>query len=128
MNDLTTPLTAPSGTAAQAFDAAPDSPAEVMMDPAAMTVAVFSAPDQPTAEVVRGALIGEGVPAVIGEQVADALAGQLSLAEGYYAEVRVPAEYEKAARQIIAAFESGQTGVSDEEFAAQAEAASDPGV
>ncbi len=93
-----------------------------------MTVAVYAAPDQPTAEVVRGALESEGIPAVIGEQVAGSLAGQLSIAEGYYAEVRVPPAYEAQARVALAAFDQGQNGVSDEELTAQAEAASDPRV
>jgi hypothetical protein len=93
-----------------------------------MTVAVYAAPDQPTAEVVRGALESEGIPAVIGEQVAESLAGQLSIAEGYYAEVRVPPAYEAQARATLDAFDQGQNNVSDEELNAQAEAASDPGV
>ena len=93
-----------------------------------MTVAVYAAPDQPTAEVVRGALENEGIPAVIGEQVAGSLAGQLSIAEGYYAEVRVPPGYEAQARALLADFEQGRGGVSDEELTAQAEAASDPQV
>ncbi len=93
-----------------------------------MTVAVYAAPDQPTAEVVRGALEGEGIPAVIGEQVAGWLAGQLAVGEGYYAEVRVPPAYETQARAVLADFEQEQGGVSDEELFAQAEAASDPRV
>ena len=99
-------------------------------DPGAveMTIAVYAAPDQPTADVVRGALEGEGIPAVIGEQVAGSLAGQLSVAEGYYAEVRVPPAFETQARAVLADFEQGRGGVSDDELAAQAEAASDPQV
>jgi len=93
-----------------------------------MTVAVFAAPDQPTAEIVRGALVGEGIPAVIGEQVADALAAPLEVAEAYYAEVRVPPAYETQARQVLDAFEAGSGPVSDEELAAQAAATSDPEV
>ncbi len=92
-----------------------------------MTVAVYAAPDQVTAEVVRGALEGEGIPAVIGEQVADAMAGPLAVGDGFWGEVRVPASYEDQARGVLAAFEQG-SATSDEELTAQAEAASDPQV
>src|SRR5687767_10396461 len=92
------------------------------------TVAVYTAPDQATAEIVRGALEGEGVPAVIGEQVAGSLEGALEVGEGYWGEVRVAAHDEGRAREILAAFESGQGGISEAEIAAQAEAASDPEV
>ena len=91
------------------------------------TVAVYAAPDQVTAEVVRGALEAEGVPAQIGEQVADAMAGPLAVGDGFWGEVRVPASHEQQARAILDAFEQG-SATSDEELTAQAEAASDPGV
>ena len=93
-----------------------------------MTVAVYAAPDQPTAEVVRGALEAEGIPAVIGEQVADAFAGAQATGEGYWGEVRVRAEDEARARAVLAAYEQPGAAVPEEELAAQAEAASDPGV
>ena len=93
-----------------------------------MTVAVYAAPDQATAEVVRGALEAEGIPAVIGEQVADAFGGPFAVGEGFWGEVRVPEADEERARAVLTAFEQGQGAVSDEERAAQAEAASDPAV
>lgn len=93
-----------------------------------MTVAVYAAPDQVTAEVVRGALAAEGIDAVIGEQVADALSGPFSLAEGYWGEVRVPSEQVDRARAVLATFEQAQTPVSEAELTAQAESASDPAV
>ena len=95
-----------------------------------MTVAVYAAKDQPTAEVVCGALNTEGIPAVVGEQVADAFESALAVAEGYYAEVRVPPAFEQQARELIAAYEQGggDVSVSDEALTAQALAASDPRV
>lgn len=95
---------------------------------AGATVAVYAAPDQITAEVVRGALEAEGIPAVIGEQVADAYAGPLALGEGFWGEVRVAAEDAERARATLTGFEQGWGGASDAELAAQAEAASDPEV
>lgn len=93
-----------------------------------MTVAVYVAPDQMTAEVVRGALEAEGIRAVIGEQVAGALAGPLELGEGYWGEVRVNSEDEDRARTLLQQFEQGQSPASDAELTAQAESASDPEV
>ena len=78
------------------------------------TVAVYSAPDPETAEIVRGALEGEGIPAMIGEQVADAYGGPLSVGEGYYCEIRVPAEYADSARAILQAYEDGEGRLPDE--------------
>ena len=96
-------------------------------DAAEMTVAVYAAPDQVTAEVVRGALEAEGIPALIGEQVADAMAGPLAVGDGFWGEIRVPASHEQQARDVLAAYEQG-SATSDEELTAQAEAASDPQV
>ena len=92
------------------------------------TVAVYAAPDAVTAEVVRGALQAEGIAAFIGEQVTDAYGGPFAVAEGFWGEVRVPTADEDAARAILADYEAGGGGVSEAEFAAQAEQASDPEV
>ena len=92
------------------------------------TVAVYAAPDAVTAEIVRGALEGEGILAVIGEQVTDALAGPFAVGESFWGEVRVNAADEAAARAVVAAFESGEGGFTDEELAAQAAQSEDPGV
>jgi hypothetical protein len=92
------------------------------------TVAIYAAPDAVTAEVVRGALQGEGIDARIGEQVTDAYGGPFAVAEGFWGEIRVPAAQEEAARALIAAFESGSGGVNDAEVAAEAERSSDPEV
>ncbi len=90
-----------------------------------MTVAVYAAPDQLTAEVVRGALEAEGIPAVIGEQVAGAYAGPLALAEGFWGEVRVNAADADRARVLLDAFERGQGAAPDVEPPASAGSAPD---
>jgi hypothetical protein len=89
------------------------------------TVAVYAAPDQVTAEVVRGALQGEGIDAMIGEQVTDAYGGPFAVAEGFWGEVRVPAAQAEAARAALAAFEAGRGALDDNEAAS---AESDPAV
>jgi hypothetical protein len=97
------------------------------------TIAVYSAPDMVAAELLRGQLEVEGIDAVIGEQVTGVYAGALAIGEGYAAEVRVPADSLERAQAIVLDFtEQMASGaiqpVSDEDLAAQAEAAYDPQV
>jgi hypothetical protein len=92
------------------------------------SVAVYAAPDQMTAEIVRGALEAEGIPAVIGEQVTGAMGPILPVGEGYWGEVHVPASLAEQARDIIKAFEEGLLCVPEEELTAAAERENDPGV
>ena len=80
-------------------------------------VAVFAAPDEMTAQIVRSALEAEGIPAAIGEQVASALAPGLSVGEGFWGEICVPASLAEQARAVIAALEEGSGRVSEEELA-----------
>jgi hypothetical protein len=97
------------------------------------TIAVYSAPDMVSAELLRGTLEVEGIDAVIGEQVTGMYAGALAVGEGYAAEVRVPADSLEQAQAIVLTF-TGQMAsgaiqpVSDEDLAAQAEASYDPEV
>lgn len=97
------------------------------------TVSVYSAPDMVTAELLRGTLEMEGIAAVIGEQVTGVYAGALAFGEGYAAEVRVPADSLESAQAVVLRFtEQRASGaiqpVSDEDLAAEAEAAYDPKV
>jgi hypothetical protein len=92
------------------------------------SVAVFAAPDQMTAEIVRGALEAEGIPAVIGEQVTSAMGPILPVAEGFWGEVHVPASLAEQARDVIKSFEEGILRVPEEELTAAAELDNDPGV
>ena len=119
----TTTTTVGDGAAAAAVMAAADGPPVPEM-----TVAVYAAPSEILAEMVRGALEAEGIAAVIGEQVTDAYAGAFALAEGFWGEVRVPASDEDRARAVLEAFEQGRGAASDAELTAQAESASDPQV
>jgi hypothetical protein len=97
------------------------------------TIAVYSAPDMVTAELLRGTLEVEGIDAVIGEQVTGMYAGALAVGEGYAAEVRVPADSLEQAQAVVLTFTEQMAGgaiqpVSDEDLAAQAEASYDPEV
>jgi hypothetical protein len=90
-------------------------------------VAVYAAPDPMTAEIVRAALEAEGIPALIGEQVTDA-APTLSVGEGFWGEVHVPASLAEEARLILQAIDEGRLGISEEELTEAAERDCDPGV
>jgi hypothetical protein len=92
------------------------------------TVAVFAAPDAMTAEVVRGMLLGEGIVAVIGEQVTSAVGGALAIGEGFWGEVRVPATQAEAARALLEAYETGDSDATSEALSQAADAAYDPEV
>lgn len=97
------------------------------------TIAVYSAPDMVSAELLRGMLEVEGIDAVIGEQVTGTYAGALVVGEGYAAEIRVPADSVERAQAIVLDFTEHMASdavqpVSDEELAAEAEASYDPNV
>lgn len=90
-------------------------------------MAVFAAPDAVTAELIRSVLQGEGIDAVIGEQVTEAYSAPFAVAEGFWGEVRVPADQADTARTLLAQYET-DAGVSEAEIAAVAERTSDPEV
>jgi len=96
------------------------------------TVAVYSAPDPISANLLIGVLAQEGISAALGEQVTGAYVGPFSVAEGYFGEVRVPAEHAERAAPIVEAFVAqlagGEPPFSEADLAAQAEAAYDPNV
>jgi hypothetical protein len=88
---------------------------------------VYAAPNQLLAELAVQALAEEGIPAVIGERVTDAL-GSIRVSEGFWGEVCVPPSQEERARAVIDAFLASAGEISEEELAAAAERESDPGV
>jgi len=93
------------------------------------TVAVYAAPDDMTAGIVRGMLEAEGLSAVLGEQVADAYGQALAVGEGYYAEIRVPADQADQERALIAAYENQRPETAaaiEEALEIEATSSSDP--
>ena len=93
------------------------------------TVAVYAARDAVTAEVVRGMLAAEGITAIIGEQVTDALGGAFAVGEGFWGEVRVPGSEEEVARSLLQSYENGQgDNAAAEELNRAAESSFDPQV
>jgi len=77
-------------------------------------VSVFRAPDQASADLVRGLLESEGIAAYIDSRQVAWFDGVMTMATGYWGDVVVPTDQEAAARDIIAAYE--QSPASEDEI------------
>ena len=74
-------------------------------------IVVFRAPDESTAHIVHGLLVGEGIPAMIQSRQAAMYDGVLTMGEGYWGDVVVPREHADQSRQLIEAYrEDGSEG------------------
>lgn len=91
-------------------------------------VAVYAAPDNIAAEMVRGVLEAEGIRAVIDKQVTDGYAQPLRLAAGFWGEVCVAAQDAEVARAVLDAYEAGRGRLGDNELETEAVRAFDPNV
>ena len=69
-------------------------------------VVVFRAPDQYTANVVKGLLASEDIPVVLESRQVAWLDGVMAMGEGFWGNVVVPAQYEQRSRSIIDAYEA----------------------
>lgn len=72
-------------------------------------VVVFKAPDESTANLVHGLLVGEGIPAVIESRQVAWMDGVMKLGEGYWGNIVVPKEDADRSREVIAAFHADVT-------------------
>jgi hypothetical protein len=70
-------------------------------------VVVFRAPDEVTANIVRGLLVGEDIPVVLESRMAAMYDGVFRAGEGYWGDVVVPEQCADRSREIIRAFETG---------------------
>ena len=68
-------------------------------------VVVFRAPDEFTANIVRGLLVGEDIPVVLESRQVSMYDGALTMGEGYWGDVVVPEQYAAHAREIIQAYQ-----------------------
>ena len=68
-------------------------------------VVVFRAPDEFTANIVRGLLVGEDIPVVLESRQVAMYDGALTMGEGYWGDVVVPDQYAARAREIIQAYQ-----------------------
>ena len=69
-------------------------------------IIVYKAPDEVTANVVRGLLTSEDIPAVLESRMIPWMDGVMKMGEGYWGDVVVPEEYVEQSRQIIEAYEA----------------------
>lgn len=67
-------------------------------------VVVFRAPDEFTANIVRGLLVGEDIPVVLESRQVAMYDGALTMGEGYWGDVVVPEQYAARSRELIDAY------------------------
>lgn len=66
-------------------------------------VVVFRAPDEVTANIVKGLLEGENIPVILESRMAAMFDGAFTMGEGFWGDVVVPEEFAKRSREIIEA-------------------------
>ncbi|MCE5322321.1 DUF2007 domain-containing protein [bacterium] len=64
-------------------------------------VVVFRAPDEMTANIVKGILEGENIPVVLESQMVPMYDGVFKTSVGYWGDVVVPEQYAERSREII---------------------------
>jgi hypothetical protein len=74
-------------------------------------VVVYRAPNEVTANIVRGLLVGEDIPVMLESRMAAMYDGALTMGEGYWGDVVVPKQYADRSREII----EGYSAASDTE-------------
>jgi hypothetical protein len=65
---------------------------------------VYRAPDEFTANIVKGLLVGEDIPVILKSRMAAMYDGALTMGEGYWGDVIVPTRLADRSRAIIEAF------------------------
>ncbi len=68
-------------------------------------VVVFRAPDEVTANLVVGLLIGEDIPALLQSRQVPWMDGALTAGEGYWGDVVVPSDYASKSIELIEAYQ-----------------------
>ena len=76
-------------------------------------VSIFRAPDEFTANIVRGLLVGEDIPVVLESRMAAMYDGALTMAVGYWGDVVVPERCAARSKELIEAYQADQAPESD---------------
>ncbi len=71
-------------------------------------IVVFRAPDEFTANIIKGLLVGEDIPVVLESRQAAMYDGALTMGEGYWGDIVVPEQYVARSREIIQAYQEKQ--------------------
>lgn len=80
--------------------------ADEELRPSGDLVVVFRAPNEYTANLVRGLLIGEDIPATLKSRQVAWLDGVMTMGEGFWGDVMVPREYAERSRELIDAYKA----------------------
>jgi len=67
---------------------------------------VFRAPDEVTANIVRGLLVGEEIPAMLQSRMVPWMDGVMKMGEGYWGDVLVPKDFAARSRNLIEAYQA----------------------
>jgi hypothetical protein len=70
--------------------------------------AVYRAPDETTAQLIRGLLESEGIDVMLKSLQVPWYDGVMRMGEGYWGDIMVPHEQAEQARAIIHAYESSE--------------------
>lgn len=76
-------------------------------NPDEKTVVVYRAPDEVTANLVRGLLEGEDIPVMLESRMVPWMDGVMKMGEGYWGDVVVFERYAEQSRQLIDAYLAG---------------------
>lgn len=72
-------------------------------------VVVFRAPDEVTANIVKGLLEGEGISVLLESRMVPWMDGVFKVNEGYWGDVVVPREHAAKSRELIEAYQASQS-------------------
>lgn len=67
---------------------------------------VFRAPDEVTANIVRGLLVGEDIPVLLQSRMVPWMDGVMKMGEGYWGDVLVPKGFAARSRNLIEAYQA----------------------
>lgn len=71
-------------------------------------VVVFRATDEVTANIIRGLLVGEDIPALLESRQVPWMDGVMRAGVGYWGDVVVPREYAARSKELIQAYQEAQ--------------------
>lgn len=71
-------------------------------------VVVFRAPDEVTANLVIGLLVGEDIPALAESRMVPWMDGIFKAGIGYWGDIVVPSEFAARSRELIRAYQTTQ--------------------